>query len=215
MLSLFATLGSKRYEPNQLSMDLYPTKWNWWISQKMLKNFHTDTWIKYLMIRKLFVTWHLVPTVINNGNLPQQTPWFGLHYIGSIPCLDTLVLATCTQHCRLDITIRILAYMLNILHVTNVNMPSPLATATVFSLIRILLVLLGRKLQMILLVHGQCQHYMLSWNHLLSLVLTPLLILSRFHVSSRDQTSILLPILSTPGFTLDQCKLSMTMGESL
>ncbi len=38
---------------------------------------------------------------------------------------------------------------------------------------RILLVFLGRKLQLILLTHGQCQHHMVLWNSLPSPSSTP------------------------------------------
>ncbi len=91
----------------------------------------------------------------------------------STPCLDTLDLVACMLHCRHNITTFIYACTLNVLYVTNVNVPNPLALAMVSSQIRILLVILGRILQLILLAHGLHQHHMVLWNFLLSLVLTP------------------------------------------
>ncbi len=137
--------------------------------------------------------------------------------IGSMPCLDTLVLTAFTWCCRLNITIHIYACKLSVLCVANVNVPSPLAPAKVYSLIGILPVLLGRKLQLISLVHGQHQHHMVLWNSLLSLVLTPLLILPRSHRSLWNLAAMFLPILSSPGFLgiLDQYESFMTMGASL
>ncbi len=81
-----------------------------------------------------------------------------------MPCLDTLVLVACMQHCRHNTIIHIYECSLNALLVTNVSEQNPLALATVYSPIKILLMLLGRELQLTLLAHGQQQLHMVLWN---------------------------------------------------
>ncbi len=169
------------------------------------------------MIKNLFVMWRLVMTATHNGKLPQPIPSFGLPFTGFMPCSDTLVLVASVQHCRPNTIIITYRCTLNILLVMVVNEPNPLALAMAYYPIMILLVLLGRKLQLIPFAHGLCQHHMILWNSLLSLVLTPPLILSKLRESSKNPVTMLLPVLSTPGFpgTLNPCESSMTMGERI
>ncbi len=154
---------------------------------------------------------------IHIGNLPQPTLWFGPKYNGSMPCLEILDFVTCTIRCKHNTTIHIYACTLNVLHVTNINVPRPLVLAMVYSPTGILLMLLGRKLQLISLTHGLCQHHVVLWNSLLSHVLIPWLILLRLQGPLTKLATMLQLNLSKPGSlgTLDQWKSSMTMGDSL
>ncbi len=122
------------------------------------------------MIKKLFIMWRLVHDFTNTTLVPCHawTPWFLMH--------ECFMLC-----CRPGINICIYICILNDLLVTKDNMLIPLPPAMVYSQIRTLMVLLGRKLQLIPLAHGLCRHHMVLWNSLLLLVLTPLLILSRLH----------------------------------
>ncbi len=181
------------------------------------RNFQTDTSIKHWMTKILFVMQRPVKTATHNGNLHWLTTWFGQLFTGSMPCLDTLVLVTCVQHCKHDTIIHIYGCTLIALHVINVNKPSLLAPATVYCPIKTLLALLGRKLQLISLAHGRRQHHMVLWNSLLSLALIQPLPLLKLPASLKRLVTMSLLVLSTPGFLgiLNLCKSSMTMGESL
>ncbi len=59
-----------------------------------------------------------------------MTPWFDPQFIGSIPCLDSLVLDICMLLCKPDTTICIYKCTLKNLCATNVNILNPLAPAT-------------------------------------------------------------------------------------
>ncbi len=88
-------------------------------------------------------------------------------------CLDTLALAVCMLNCKHIIITHINRCILNFLLVTNVSEPNRLALATVYSLLQIFLMLLGRKLLLISLALGQRQHHMVLWNSSPSPALTP------------------------------------------
>ncbi len=142
--------------------------------------------------------------------LTHSMIWPNIHWfhamLGHPPAL-----ATCMLRCRHSTITHISIFTMNILLVMNVNKPK-----MIYSPIVILLVCLGRKLQMISLTHGQHQHHTTLWNSLLWCVLTPPLTLSKFHAFSKNIAIMLLFALSTPGSpsTLNQCKSSMTMGGS-
>ncbi len=164
------------------------------------KHSQIHTSMKYSMKKKLPVMWHPVTTKTHNGNLPLNqlhdvtnptlfpchawTTWFSMHSCyaaGPIPSSKSMYAYYALSH---------------------------LALAMAYFQIEILLVLLGRKLQLILLVHDPHQLHRALWNSLPSLVLTPPLTLSKSHGSLKNLATILLLVLSTPGSlsTLAQCK---------
>ncbi len=210
------------YHPWNYSKQTWPVI-NGYLPNKMklmnylngVKIFQINISTKHLMTKKLFVIKCPLMIAIHNGNLSWPTPWFGLHSIGSMPCLDTLVLIACMLRYKPDTTIHISACTLNALCVMNVSTLKPQAPATGYSKIGISQVLLGKKLQSILLAHGQCQHHMVLWNSLSSPALIPLLILSKLQESSKNLVTILLPVLSTPGSLgiIDWCKLPWQWGR--
>ncbi len=172
MLLTLTTLTSLRHQSNQLSM-IFAKQIE---TDELLthKQKSPDGYFNKIFDEKnSFVILGLVMTKTQNGNLHQLNPWFGQYCIGSISCLDTLAPNACVLCCKPNITIPTYGFTLNNLNVTNVNALNPLVLATGYSQFGTLLVLLGRKLQLISWAHGLHHILMVMWNSLFSHALTP------------------------------------------